>query len=77
MKRLIAIFAFVISISFLTSSCEKCSSCQYAYKLAGEDTSRVYPETCGSSKELDAFEATVNADAAADNGAVATCTRKK
>ena len=76
MKRLIAIFTFVVSVSLLSTSCEKCSSCQYAYKLAGEDTSRVYPETCGTGKELDAFEASVNADAASDNGAVATCTRK-
>ena len=76
MKRIFAIFAFVISISMFTSSCEKCTNCQYSYKLAGVDTSRVYPETCGSGKDLDAFEATVNADAAADNGAVATCDRK-
>jgi hypothetical protein len=70
-------FVLGLILSAITlSSCEKCIDCKYQYKLAGEDTSKVYPQVCGSSKELDKQESMVNAEAAIDNGATVTCERK-
>lgn len=76
MKKIFLSAAGLFLATLIFSSCEKCINCRYDYKLAGEDTSKVYPEVCGSKKELDKQESIVNAEAATDNGATVTCERK-
>jgi NADH:ubiquinone oxidoreductase subunit F (NADH-binding) len=76
MKKLVLISLIAAGFTFIHSSCEKCVNCRYDYKLAGIDTSRVFPETCGSKKEIERFESTVNAAAAQDNGATVSCIEK-
>jgi hypothetical protein len=76
MKKTFLFACAIFFAAFIFSSCEKCIDCKYEYKLAGDDTSKVYPQVCGSKTELDKQESVVNAEAAADNGATVTCERK-
>lgn len=76
MRNIFTFFAAAILTSMIFASCSKCSTCSYSYKYLGKDSSKAYPETCGNKKELDNYRQSVNAAAAADNGATVTCTEK-
>jgi hypothetical protein len=77
MKKLIFSVSFLFLVSMAFTSCTKCTTCSYTYKYVGKDSTRLYPEECGSSKELDNFRIKVNADAALNNGATVTCSENK
>lgn len=76
MKKFLLLACGIAFAVFTFSSCEKCIDCKYEYKLGGQDTSKVFPQVCGSKTELDKQESIVNAEAATDNGAAVTCERK-
>jgi len=59
------IFIIIIAAFAVTAfaSCKKCVTCSYEYEYVGEQMVVTYPQECGTSKKLKAFEATVEADA--------------
>jgi hypothetical protein len=77
MKNISTFLAAAVITSIIFASCTKCTTCSYAYKLAGKDSSKSYPEQCGNKKELDNYRQMVNAEASTDNGATVTCTESK
>jgi hypothetical protein len=67
---IVSIVLFTSVLQF--SSCKKCSHC--VVKASNGDILKDYLETCGHSKELKDYDATLKNDASQYNGTV-TCTQ--
>lgn len=63
----------IIAIVFAYSSCKKCVTCRYEYEYLGQKVEVVYPQECGTSKQIKDFKADVEADAKM-HGSEYTCT---
>jgi hypothetical protein len=69
-KKTLLILAVAFSGVLTLSSCEKCSTCSYSYSIASQDSTVVMPEVCGSKKEVEEYENSAKAMAAANNGTI-------
>ncbi|HOV10363.1 MAG TPA: hypothetical protein PLT47_03445 [Bacteroidales bacterium] len=58
---------FLLAVAVVTviafASCKKCVTCSYEYDYLGQKQVVTYPQECGSSKKINDYKATVEADA--------------
>lgn len=75
MKKLFFIAVSLIVV-MAVSSCKKCVTCQYEYDYVGQKVTKVFPQKCGSSKDVNTYKDAAEAEAKR-YGTAATCTTDK
>lgn len=74
MKKIASILGVAFSTAFLTS-CEQCSTCTYTYRLDGVDSTKAFPQECGSKKDIENYETIVRTESVKKGGTV-TCVKE-
>ena len=74
MKKIFLVLTAFVGVALFTSSCKKCTTCSYTYRLPGttSDSTITYAEQCGNKADNKNYENSVKADAS-NNGGTVTC----